>query len=237
MLAADALSVMTPGDLVRAAEVMRVGGVVALPFNGIWALFGDLEQPGVHERIVAAKRSTSEKRLALVVLPEAAHQLVDFARLPAPSEAVLGLWRSVHSLGVILPARPEIAAHLGRIQPTDGSVLLVWTEYAPLRSVLEHFRHLGGTALYGTPSNTSGQPPHTSIEQVWNTFFHDVDAIVADDFSHLPASRRQSSSIVDLRGSEPTLCRQGSVSVAELQAALSLHGFGELVYSSSVAVS
>jgi L-threonylcarbamoyladenylate synthase len=228
---------MTPGDLVRAAEMMRVGGVVALPFNGIWALFGDLEQPAVHERIVAAKRRASDKRLAQLVLPESAHQLVDFSRLQAPSDAVLGLWRSVHSLGVILPARPEIDAHLGRIQPTDGSVLLVWTEYAPLRSVLEHFRHLGGTALFATPSNTAGQPTHTSIEHVWNAFFHDVDAIMADDFSHLPAGRRQSSSIVDLRGPEPTLRRQGSASVAELQAALTLHGFGELVYSSSVAVS
>ncbi len=237
MLAADALSVMTPGDLVRAAEVMRVGGVVALPFNGIWALLGDLEQPAVHERIVAAKRRSPAKRLAQVVLPESAHQLVDFSRLAAPSDAVLGLWRSVHSLGVILPARPEIDAQLGHIQPTDGSVLLVWTEYAPLRTVLEHFRHLGGTALFGTPSNIAGQPTHTSIEHVWNAFFHDVDAIMADDFSHLPASRRQSSSIIDLRGPEPMLCRQGSVSVAELQAALALHGFGELVYSSSVAVS
>jgi L-threonylcarbamoyladenylate synthase len=235
MLAADALSVMTPGDLVRAAEVMRVGGVVALPFNGIWALFGDLEQPAVHERIMAAKRRPSDKRLAQVVLPETAHHLVDFSRLQATPDAVLGLWRAVHSLGIILPARSEIDAHLGHIQPNDGSVLLVWTEYAPLRSVLEHFRRLGGTALCGTSSNTSGQPTHTSIEQVWNAFFHEVDAVVADDFSHLPAARRQSSSIVDLTGSEPTLRREGSVSVAELQAALSLHGFGELVYSSSVA--
>jgi len=61
--------------------------------------------------------------------------------------------------------------------------------------------------------------------------------VFGDDFSHLPAGRRQSTSIVDLTGPEPTLRRQGSVSVAELQAALSLHRFGELVNASCVAAS
>jgi L-threonylcarbamoyladenylate synthase len=226
---ADTLSVHMPGHLARAAEILRAGGVVGLPFNGIWALFGDLEQPAAYERIMAAKRRPADKRLAQVVLPEDAHQLVDFSRLVRPRQHVVELWQEVHGLGIILPARPHVDAHLARIQPADGTVLLVWTEYAPLRRTLEHFRALGGTALFGTSSNTSGQPTHTTIAEVWRDFHDDVDAVVGDDFSHLPNVRRQSSTIVDLTGARPVLRREGSVTTAELQDVLSRRGFADLV--------
>jgi tRNA A37 threonylcarbamoyladenosine synthetase subunit TsaC/SUA5/YrdC len=206
---------------------------VALPFNGIWALFGDLNRPAAYERIMAAKRRPADRRLAQVVLPEDAHYVVDFSRVLRPGHHVVELWQEVHGLGIILPARPHVDAYLARIQPSDGSVLLVWTEYAPLRCALEHFRALGGTALFGTSSNTSGQPTHTTIADVWRDFQNDVDAVVGDDFSHLPHVRRQSTTILDLTGARPVLRRQGSVTPAELQDALSRRGFGELVDSVS----
>ena len=40
---ARVLSALQSADLARAAVILIRGGIVALPFNGIFALFGDLE--------------------------------------------------------------------------------------------------------------------------------------------------------------------------------------------------
>jgi tRNA A37 threonylcarbamoyladenosine synthetase subunit TsaC/SUA5/YrdC len=205
------------------------GGIVALPFNGIFALFGDIEQPHVYERLQATKGRASDKRLAQVCLPEYARELVDFSRTCRPERDVLALWQEVHSLGLILPANHHGVAIQERVsEPTDGTTLLVWTEYPPLRRVLEQFRALGGKALFGTSANMAGQATLSTTREVWRDFFTDLDAIVADEFSDVPKQRRQSSSIVDLTSVAPRLHRAGSVSTTELNAALSLHGFGPL---------
>jgi hypothetical protein len=65
---------------------------------------------------------------------------------------------------------------------------------------------------------------------VWQSFAvrDGLDALVADDFSDLPASRRRSTSIVDLTGRQPQLHRLGSVPPVELQRVLRLNGFPPL---------
>jgi L-threonylcarbamoyladenylate synthase len=225
---ARVLSALQSADLARAAVILIRGGIVALPFNGMFALFGDLEQPHVHERIMAAKNRQHDKRLAQVCLPEHANELVDFSQTPRPERDVIALWQEVHSLGMILPANRRDIAARERVQPSDGTTLLVWTEYPPLRRVLEQFRALGGKALLASSANRSGQPTATTTREVWREFFTEIDAIVADEFSHLPAQRRQSTTIVDLTSAQPRLHRPGSVTPVELQTALALHGFGPL---------
>src|SRR6185369_8534280 len=112
--------------------------------------------------------------------------------------------------------------------PGDGTALVQWAEYPPLRKILEQFRALGGKALFGSSANKAGDPATTTTREVWRAFFTEIDAIVADDFAHLTAQRRQSPSIVDLTRDRPRLHRRGSVSPAELQSALALHGFRPL---------
>lgn len=236
MLTASVLSVHQERDLIHAAEILVAGGVVALPFNGIWALFGDLQRPDVYDRIMTAKQRPADRRLAQVCLPENVAELVDFSRTSFAESNVHRLWRAVHGLGLILPAQPGVDAYLATVQPADGSVLLVWTEYAPLRRVLTHFRQFGGRALFGTSSNRSGLSTHITLREVWVDFSDQVDAVVADDFSYLPAHRRQSTSIVDLKGPRPTLRRRGSVSEPELQTALVRSGFARLAAPDSSTV-
>jgi L-threonylcarbamoyladenylate synthase len=226
---ARVLSALQSADLARAAVILIRGGIVALPFNGIFAIFGDLEQPHAYERITAANGRPADKRLAQVCLPEHAHELVDFSKTARPERHVTALWQEVHSLGIILPASSHGVAVHERLQPGDGTSLMLWTEYAPLRRVLEQFRALGGKALFGSSAHRSAQTTLTTTREVWRAFFTDIDAIVADEFSHLPAQRRQAPSIVDLTADQPRLQRIGSVTPAELQTALSLHGFGRLL--------
>ncbi len=225
---ARVLSALKPPDLVTAAEILLDGGVVALPFNGMFALFGDLEQPHVHQRLLDAKNRPADKRIAQVTLPEHAHELADFSRMAHSEEDVLALWQELHGLGIIVPATRRCHALQAAAQEIDGTTLLVWTEFQPMRVVLEHFRAFGGLALCGTSANKSGLQTYTTVRDVYRDFFNEVDAIVADDFTHLPEQRRRSTTIVDLSGTYPRLHRPGSVRVSELQAALSRHGFGLL---------
>ena len=147
---ARVLSALQPSDLVTAAEILLDGGVVALPFNGLFALFGDLEQPHVHQRLLDAKNRPADKRIAQVTLPEHAHELADFSRMTHSEEDVLALWQELHGLGIIVPATRRCRALLAEAQEIDSTTLLVWTEFQPMRVVLEHFRALGGLALFGT---------------------------------------------------------------------------------------
>jgi L-threonylcarbamoyladenylate synthase len=223
---AQVLSALQPADLAHAAAILADGGVVALPFNGMFALFGDLEQPYTHARILRAKGRTPDRRLALVTLPEFAHELADFSN--HDERKIKRLWLDVHGLGIILKANRRAQSLLARVQPTDGTVLLVWTEYPPMRRVLEHFRALGGRALFGTSANRSGLATATTTRDVWRDFFTEVDAVVADEFGHLPAHRRQSMTVLDLTSEQPRLHGLGSVRAIELQAALTRHGLGTL---------
>jgi tRNA A37 threonylcarbamoyladenosine synthetase subunit TsaC/SUA5/YrdC len=189
---------------------------------------GDLEQPHVYGRIMAAKGRLVDQRLAQVCLPEFARELVDFNATPASERKITALWQEVHRLGLILPSNSHSTIAAQECVPHDGTVLLVWTEYPPLRKVLEHFRALGGKALFGSSANRTGHTAFTTTREVWREFFTQIDAIVADDFAQLPARLRQSSTIVDLTADQPRLHRRGSVSPAELQSALALHGFQPL---------
>jgi L-threonylcarbamoyladenylate synthase len=224
---AQVLSALQPADLAHAAALLADGGVVALPFNGMFALFGDIEQPHTHARILRAKGRSPDKRLAQVTLPEFAHELAVF-ETPEQERKVKALWQEVHGLGIVLEANRRAQVLLGRVQPTDGTALLVWTEYPPMRRVLEHFRAFGGRALFGTSASRSGLATATTTRNVFRDFFTEVDAIVADEFGHLPAHRRQSMTVVDLTSDQPRLHRLGSVRAIELQAALRRHGLGTL---------
>src|SRR5262245_53522690 len=140
---ARVLSAVQSADLARAAVILIRGGIVALPFNGTFALFGDVEQPHVYSRIMVAKGRLADQRLAQVCLPEHARELVDFNVTAAPERKIAALWHEVHSLGLILPANRRGGVTVQERGPTDGTVLVVWTEYHPLRKVLEQFRALG----------------------------------------------------------------------------------------------
>ncbi len=125
------------------------------------------------------------------------------AELTLPEDApshVAPLLRELHALGVMLP------------EP------MVWTEYGPLRTVMERVDR----PLHAEPLE------HTSIRDVFREYFTRVDAIVAADFSDLAPQRRRPPTIVDLSQGQPRLHCIGSVRVLELQDALTRHGFGTL---------
>jgi tRNA A37 threonylcarbamoyladenosine synthetase subunit TsaC/SUA5/YrdC len=220
-----------PADRAHAAEALAAGEIIVSAYNGIFVLLGDADDPRAPGKIAEVKERPRAKGVALVCPPEL---LAEHVALDAPVlrtayrfDAVVALWKSVHALGVILPAGPGAPAHVVQA----GTILNVWTEeppLSPLRQLVLELRRFGRRALVGTSANLTGRPTITDVDEVQLAFGGRVPLMLLDDTARVPPGRRRSASIVDLTGLRPRLVREGSVPAQELRAALRLRELGEL---------
>lgn len=201
----------------KVAEMIMGGEVVAYPYNGIYGLFGNIDDFKVVDKIHEAKERPRDKKLVATWLPEYIHEIADFEKMNFSEERVVEIWKNIHALGLIFPALKNAPSHLVIGEEDNSTILSIWTEYAPLRYLVEHIRKLGGRGLVGTSANKSGQATHYNYEELYQDFKYDVAGIVKADFSHLPEIRRKSTSVVDLTNKDPRLHREGNVPEAELR--------------------
>lgn len=214
--------------LITVAEIVRDGGIVAFPFNGIFGLFGDIDNIQASESIIAAKNRPKDRKLISVCTPETIDVHSDLTRTRYPKEQLVALLRDIHALGLILPASTRAPYHLTVGEGIDRTMLIIWTEYPPLRTMVEHFGSLGGRGLVGTSANKTGEATHFDPDNLYGDFKSDVQAVVYDRFDHLPVHRKKSTTILDLTNHRPRLHREGNVPEDELREALRRHGFPEL---------
>lgn len=224
MLKAEELDSTNVSHLEKAAEVIMEGGIAALPFNGVFGLFGNIDNPRAINLILEAKARPRDKKLVATCLPEFVHELADFRRSHFSQDLLIEIWKDVHALGAILPASTTAPYSLVITEGEKATILPIWTEYQPMRYLVEHLRKLGGRALVGTSANKSGQPTHWRYDELYEDFNRDVHAIMKADFSHLPEIRRKSTSVIDFTNSKPRLHREGNVSEEELHQVLAKHG-------------
>lgn len=216
-------------DISKAALLIKKGGVVAFPFNGIWGLFGDIDNSAVSKMIYKAKNRPGDKKLIVVYPPEHLAEIVNLDRISFSLEKIEKLYRNLHALGVILPAKKRaIQSHLTIGTGKNRSVLNIHTEYGPLNLLYSELRKLGVRGLLGTSANKSGEPTHSDSDSLWKEFQSDVHAIVLDNFDNLPQQRKKSTSIIDLTEAKPRLHREGNVEITEIRKALSKYKFPNL---------
>ncbi len=211
-------------DLIKAATIIKNGGIVAFPFNGIYGLFGDINNKHAAEKIYRAKNRPKDKKLIMVIAPEFIKEYAQLDHLSVPHDDLITFWKNIHALGVILPSGDALPITLDN----GGTILTIWTEYEPLRFTLEEFRKLGGSAFIGTSANKSGQPTHFESVTLWSDFAYDVDAIIEADFNHLDDSRKKSTTVVDMTTKKPRLHRIGNVSKEELELLMSKYNIPPL---------
>lgn len=225
-------------DRVRAADRLMAGEVIVSGFNGIYVLLGDADDSSLPEKVASVKLRPQAKGVALVCPPEFlgehANLTARVSREDYPFARVQALQRTLHALGVILPAAiPGAPGHVVQ----SGTVLNVWTEQppnAPLRQLVVEFRRRGRRALAGTSANVTGEPTIIDTEDVIRVFGQRVSTILIEDFGAVPLARRRSATIVDLTTPQPRLFREGSVPAEELAAELRRLRLGELVIGPDV---
>lgn len=211
-----------------AAKLLMENKVGIIAFNGIYGLFTNVDNEPASNRILQIKNRRDDKNLVLVSAPENLDEYVDFYHAHYSHEQVVQLQQYLHALGVILPASNDTPNHIVSHKDVQSTVLSIWTEYGPLRRLITKFRQMGGRAFAGTSANKGNQPTHIDAEEAWQDLKAEVDFIVEADFSRLPNIRRQSTSIIDLTQSRPSLYRLGNVAQEEIQEALLKFRFPDL---------
>lgn len=160
---------MTPCQLRLAARVLRRGGIVGYPTEGVYGLGCDPLHGEVVLRLLALKRRPFEKGLILIGATFA--QLAPFARPDAGQLArASAAWPG--PVTWVLPAAPGVPPWL-----TGGrdSIAVRVTAHPTAAALCRSF----GGALVSTSANVSGRPPARSGLGVRKVFGSAVEMVVS----------------------------------------------------------
>lgn len=161
----------------RAARVLRAGGVVAYPTEGVWGLGCDPLDAEAFSRILVAKERPAS--MGVILLAGDRAQLDPWIEPPgAELEARLAkTWPG--AVTWILPARPWVPAWI-----TGGRDTLAARVTAhPLAGALSR---AAGMPIVSTSANRSGRRPARNAAQVRRWLGEDVDFILGGATGGLP---------------------------------------------------
>ena len=183
-----------PSALQRAAKIIRDGGVVAVPTETFYGLAVDWKNPAAVARIYAIKGRPASMQLPLVA---ASTEQVDAALGPldaASAKAARQFWPGPLSL----------------VGGTGDAVRV--TAHPFVRALCECV----GGLLTATSANKTGDAPAETADAVAAAIGPLVDLIV--DGGRTPGGKP--STLVDLRGAEPRLIREGAIAWPDVLAVL-----------------
>jgi L-threonylcarbamoyladenylate synthase len=194
-----------------AIEVLRRGGVVALPTDTVYGIAVALDVPGGIERLFHVKRRPPDRGIMLLL--DAASQAAAVGVMgPAAAALADACWPG--GLTVVVPQRPDVPlpAALTGGTPTIG--LRVPDHDAP--------RALAAALgpLPTTSANVSGLPEAHDAAEILTQLGEGIDLIVDGG----PARGGPPSTVVDCTGERPVILREGAIPSARIAAILDAAG-------------
>lgn len=150
----------------KAARVLRQGGVIAYPTEGVYGLGCLPEEEEAVGRILEMKQRDAAQGLILIAARK--DQLAPWARLPAGAELPSTLERPVTWL---VPAQPSVPSSVRGRHPT---VAVRITAHPVAAALCE----AAGSALVSTSANVSGRPPARTAWVLRRQFAQRVDYVV-----------------------------------------------------------
>lgn len=200
---------MDPAVVARAVDVLRAGGVVALPTETVYGLAADVGNPDAIARIYAIKGRPADH--PLIVHVHDAGALDGYVAAVTPQLRALAERFWPGPLTVIVARGPRTPRFVTGGQDT----VAVRIPAHPLAH--EILRAFGG-ALAAPSANRFGRISPTSAEHVRADLGSDVDLVVDGG----PARIGVESTIVDLTGAVPAVLRAGAITPSQLGAALGM---------------
>jgi L-threonylcarbamoyladenylate synthase len=212
--------ILPDGDAARAeaVDLLRAGGIVAVPTDTVYGIAADMALPDAIERLFAAKRRPPEKAVA-VLLADAAQ--AGMLGVVAPSARVLGERFWPGGLTLVLTVRPGI--RLPRVLVGGAPTIGVRVPDHPAPRALAAV--LG--PLPTTSANVSGEPDARDAREV-ATLLGDALALVIDGG---PIRGGPASTVVDCTGERAVIRRAGAIPVEEIARALEQAGLPHAVES------
>jgi len=192
------------GDVARAIEIIKTGGVVALPTDTVYCLAASLLHPEAISRVFDIKGRATTK--ALPVLVADAIQMRQVAEMNPLTELLVRRFMP-GGLTLILKKKsivPDIV--------TGGRESVAVR--IPGHMITLYIIKALGTPLTGTSANISGQGSVCSAEEVRAQIGDRVDMVL--DGGRCPGGVE--STILDLTTPMPIILREGAVPRAELEA-------------------
>ena len=202
--------------VVVAADIIKAGGLVAIPTETVYGLGANGLDEAAVAKIFEAKGRPQDNPLILHIcgpeqielfcrdIPESAYRLAE-KFWPGP-------------LTMVLPARECVPKR------TTGGLDTVAVR-CPDNDVTRQVIRLAGVPVAAPSANISGKPSTTTAQHVLHDHDGRIDAVVDGG----PCRVGLESTIVDLTGDRPRLLRPGGVTPEELQEVL-----GDLVIDKAV---
>ncbi len=197
----------SPKGAARAGELLRAGGVVAIPTETVYGLAADALNPAAVKRIFEAKGRPGDNPL-IVHITEIEQWGPLVSSLPAEALRLAErFWPG--PLTIILPK--------SRLVPYETSggletVAVRCPSHPAARAVIE----AAGAPLAAPSANVSGRPSPTTFAHTYGDLKGRVDAVM--DGGDCPVGVE--STVITLCGDVPRLLRPGGVTEEELRAAL-----------------
>ena len=198
---------LTTADIERGAEIIRNGGLLAIPTETVYGLGADGLNPDAVKRIFEAKGRPQNNPLILHVpdaswlerycleIPDAAYVLAA-AFWPGP-------------LTMILKAKDIVP------RVTTGGLDTVGMR-CPQHPATRAVIMAAGTPISAPSANTSGRPSCTTAQDVWEDMHGKIEGIMDGG----PCSVGVESTILDLTCDPPCLLRPGGLPLEEIEEVL-----------------
>ncbi len=208
-----------PGTAETAADILRSGGLVAIPTETVYGLAANGLDTEAVAKIFIAKGRPQDNPLILHVaeakemerfchsIPESAYRLAE-AFWPGP-------------LTMVLPARDCVPKCTTAGLPTVAI-------RCPDNDITQQIIRLSGVPLAAPSANLSGKPSTTTAQHVLHDHNGRIDAIVDGG----PCRVGVESTIIDLSEDKPRLLRPGGITPEQLTAVI-----GEIIIDKAVSSS
>ena len=185
-------------DIRRAGQLLRQGGVVAIPTETVYGLAAHATNPQAVQKIFEAKGRPQDNPLivhiaSLEELPALVRQVPDAAKKLAET-----FWPG--PLTMIFYKSEKIPAETSAGLDTVG---IRMPQHLAARQVIQ----AAGVPLAAPSANRSGRPSPTTAEHVMNDMKGRIDAVLDGG----PCQVGVESTVVDMTGDVPRVLRPGAV--------------------------
>ena len=194
-----------------AIEVLRSGGIVALPTDTVYGIAVSLDTPAGIERLFHVKRRPPDKGIALL-LDDAAQAAAIAVMGPAASALAGSCWPG--GLTVVVPLRPDVP--FPEVLNAGGQTIgLRVPDHATPRALAAAVGPLPTTS-----ANVSGLPEARDATEILDRLGDGIDLILDGG----PAHGGPASTVVDCSGEPPRILRVGATSISQVAAILDAAG-------------
>ena len=183
----------------EAVDVLRAGGIVALPTDTVYGLAVDLADPEAIERLFAAKQRPADR--AVVLLLAEVGQAAELGTWPPAADALAAaFWPGALTLVVTQRAERHLPSELTGGRPTIG---LRVPDHPSPRAIAAALGPLPVTS-----ANVSGLPEAFDATEIRNQLGAAIELILDGG----GARGGTPSTVVDCSGAVPRILRAGSIS-------------------------